>query len=386
MHDCIDSYPSWTLKINPVRVTITRMAGMMAPVEFFIDTAPLFSPYFVNPWNAESLPVTDPVLGPLRGNFFCLPFGTADEDHSDQNTHGDPVAREWVLTDHSVTDDHVRASFACRTDNPPGRITKEISLIRGHNVVYSRHRLQGYSVTVPLGFHATLAPTQLGEELSVTVGQYNFGIVSERLKKYAGGEYNCLKAGATFRDLEAVPTVWQHPSTIDCTTYPHVEGFTDIVLLTWLRDSSNGAPVLSSPAWNAVVFPKAGALWFSLKNPAILPSTMIWMEAGGRHQGPWLGRTHCIGVEDVCAYGGLGRTLSVGENEFSQVGVPTAVQLLPNAPLEIPYIEGAVQVPPGFDRVQSIQFEDQGICFFSTSGVQAYAEVFWKDYFPRPAP
>ena len=366
---------SWVFEMSPVRFAISRQGGMVAPVEFFLDRDNPFSPYFVNPWHDEGLQLAEPVLGPLRGNFFCLPFGTSDAEHPDQNVHGDTVATEWELVEHVRDEQHVRVSLACATGNPAGRVTKEIILRRGHNAVYSRHRLEGYGATVPLGFHATLSPTHPDETLALTIGPHDTGIVSERMKRFNQGEYNCLRAGSVFENLGLVPTIWEVPDYLDCTTFPHQDGFTDIVLVTRTK------PAVSGPVCNAVVFPKAKALWFSAKDPSLLPSTMIWMESGGRHQPPWNGRTRCVGIEDVCAYGGMGITLSTGSNPFSRIGVKTAMELKPDVPLDIPYIEGAVAIPDGFDRVEAYEFGDQCIRFRSPGGLQVQAEVAWEDLF-----
>ncbi len=375
MEKIVHNQRSWVLETDTVRAAVTCLGGMVAPVEFFCDQQRTFSPYFVNPWHAESLQPEEPVLKPLRGNFFCLPFGTSDAEHPDQNVHGDAVAREWELIGDVSDAGHTRTVFACDTVAPAGRITKEIVLRPGHNAVYSRHRLEGYNATVPLGFHATLAPTERDEELALSIGQWNIGVVSERMKRFNQGEYNSLLAGEVFRDLRHVPTVWKFPKDLDCTKFPHLEGFTDIVLL------SRTPPVSSGPVCNAVVFPKAKALWFSVKDPFLLPSTMIWMEGSGRHQSPWNGRTRCVGVEDVCAYGGMGITLSAGSNPFSRIGVKTAAVLSPSQALEIPYIEGAVAIPDGFDRVQSYEFGDNSIRFVSTGGVSVSAKIAWQEYF-----
>ena len=72
-----------------------------------------------------------------------------------------------------------------------------------------------------------------------------------------------------------------------------------------------------------------GFLWFSLKDPAVLPMTMLWMENHGRHFPPWNGRNCCLGLEDLCGYFAGGYAPSVrakaAEVEALLVGQPLEV-------------------------------------------------------------
>jgi hypothetical protein len=122
-------------------------------------------------------------------------------------------------------------------------------------------------------------------------------------------------------------------------------------------------------AWTAVVFPEKNFVWFSLKNPAHLASTVLWHSNGGRHYAPWNGRHRgVLGVEDVTAYFHLGLAASLQENPWNEKGVPTSLHLDAGRSTRIPYIIGIAPLVDGFEAVQSIQLTDAGIRLISESG------------------
>ena len=72
----------WELISKKVRFFVTENGGHTAPVLFTDDSGKTISPYYVTPWQNEGKDLSAaPVLAPLRGDFFCLPFGG----------NGDPV-------------------------------------------------------------------------------------------------------------------------------------------------------------------------------------------------------------------------------------------------------------------------------------------------------
>jgi hypothetical protein len=122
-------------------------------------------------------------------------------------------------------------------------------------------------------------------------------------------------------------------------------------------------------AWAAVVFPEKKFVWFSLKNPAHLASTVLWHSNGGRHYAPWNGRHRgVLGVEDVTAYFHLGLAASLADNPWREKGVPTSLAFTKGKTTRIPYIMGVAALPPGFDSVAGIQRTDTGVRLQSASG------------------
>ena len=72
-------------------------------------------------------------------------------------------------------------------------------------------------------------------------------------------------------------------------------------------------------AWTAVAFSKQRFVWFALKNPRVLHSTILWFSNGGRHYGPWNGRhVTVMGLEEVTANFHYGLAESVQANPWHE--------------------------------------------------------------------
>lgn len=360
----------------------------MAPVRFFPDASVSFEPYYVSPWQCEEETPVDPVLRTLRGDFFCMPFGAGGSYGGEyHDSHGETAIREWNLDDageiaaaagggadaagakerlSSGTVRHIDLSL--RTSERRGTVYKRVSLVDGHAAVYVRHVLEGYRGAIPLGHHATLKGAPEDDPAFVSTSSLRFGITAPRETPYhAGGEYYALKPLSEFASLRAVPTVWRDNPTTDLSVFPARTGFVDIAQI--FQEPGE------VPAWTAVTFPSEGFLWYSLKDPRVLPSTVLWMENRGRHQSPWNGRNCCLGLEDVCSFVAEGLGPSIEDNPARARGLPTAVQLSPDRPFVVNYVQGVVAVPGGFRRVVDMEFGPQEVTFRDESGLEVSATV-----------
>jgi hypothetical protein len=118
-----------------------------------------------------------------------------------------------------------------------------------------------------------------------------------------------------------------------------------------------------------VTFPDEGYVWFALKDPRVLRSTVLWISNGGRHYAPWSGRhVSVMGLEDVTAYFHMGLAESAAPNPFSKRGIATHFDLQAGTPLVINYIMGVAALPGKFDRVKSIVPGPKGITIHGTKG------------------
>ena len=364
----VHAQPSWILANDDIELAITRAGGHMAPVTFARRSDHPIQPYYVSTWQEERLTnLPAAVLVPLRGDFFCMPFGGNGDAVAGQQhpPHGEAATATWSLAGRRKDDDGtVAVTLAMDTAIRKGRVTKEVFLVPGQPVVYSRHRIEGFAGPTPLGHHATLAmPTEEGG-LAVSVspfrlGMTNPGVFSDPTKR----EYQALAVGGTFTDLAAVPSLFKEPPTVDCSRFPLRRGFTDLIAVVPDIDKLGGRP-----AWTAAVHAAGGWAWFSIRDPRVLPLTVFWIENGGRHGLPWNGRNSCLGLEDVCGYFADGLAASVRPNLLTKQGVPTAVDLSADRPTEIRYAQGAVRVPAGFDRVARIDFEPGRMTLVSQAG------------------
>ena len=370
---------AWILQTDDIELSVTVAGGMIAPVEFFRRSRQPVQPYYISPWQREGLSFDhDPVLNTLRGDFFCMPFG-ADNDlpGESHHTHGEPVYSQWQLRSYEKTSAKTYFSASLDTRERPGHITKRIMLDNAHSALYVEHELSGYSGSMTLGHHATLRADHLKPgEMKLSTSPIAFGIGRPDSEGYCGGaEYMSVKGSQPFSSLDDVPSIWKEPGSIDAGVFPSRKGYGDIIGV-----ASKGAltdkeqpPV----AWTAAVMAHQGYLWYSLKDPKLLPLLVIWTDYYGRHGEPWNGRNLCIGLEDVCGYLAEGLAPSMRENPISQAGVPTVHALTPEKNLKIPYIQGVIPVDAHFDRVRTIDFQEGTIICTDMNGVSVQAPVQW---------
>ena len=292
----IGSQMSWIISNENIELGLTEKGGHTAPVFFNRNSGRSIQPYYINPWANEKLELDEPVLEPLRGNFFCLPFGGDNRDGADNHrVHGETSYGKWDFSSYEKLHKRTTLELIMNTHIRAGRVVKRISLIDGQNCIYTQHQLEGFEGKMPLGHHAILRVPDAESSIIISTSPIKFGITNPVVSGYyTGGEYYSLQAGKTFQSLDKVPTIWKdHPYT-DCSLFPQREGFVDILQIF--------SKETTEPAWTAAAVPSEGYLWFSLKSQAVLPSTVIWMENHGRHQNPWKSRNRALGLEDVCAY------------------------------------------------------------------------------------
>ena len=365
----VASQPSWILSNANVEVALTRLGGHMAPVRFYRDTAKPVQPYHVSPWQGEKRELPVPVLVPLRGDFFCLPFGGNDaavggEKHP---PHGETAGSRWRFVSQVRRGPVVTLATVIDTQARPGRVTKELSIVDGENVVYSRHLIEGFEGPAPLGHHATLAMPEAEGVFRISASPLRFGMVAPALfSDPAKGEYQALEVGARFTDLRKVPMAWKGAPDTDLGSLPARKGHADLVLLV-------NEP--GERAWVTATRRDEGWVWFALKDPAVLAGTLLWIENHGRHGAPWLGRNHCVGIEDITGHWADGLAASSRPNVLTREGVRTAVDLSKDRPTAVHYIQGVVRVPAGFEEVRDIEFGPGTLTFVSTAGHRVTAPV-----------
>ncbi len=380
----------WVISTPEVELCLTKTGGMMAPVTFRRFGAGgerSVRPYYISPWQDEGLDLDVAVLRPLRGDFFCAPFGANGEfEGSDVQPHGASACESWDDPEIEQTDDVVTLRTQIASTHPRGTITKTITLRTGEHAVYTTHTLADFQTPLPVGHHACLDSSD-DAPLLLARSPYRFGrVATSNSPVYADEEYRSLPGGAEFESLTSVPTRFTDDPVTDCTIFPARRGFVDILAtfdeIPATGESSNGDTTLSGrgyPAWTTAARPGAGYLWYSLKDPGVLPSAVMWMENHGRHAPPWNGRNRCIGLEDVCAYYADGLVPSISPNELNDAGVPTALE----SPASVHYVQGLVPIPSDFGHVTAVHFADIGAEFADAHGHSVTTPVDWRYVFER---
>ncbi len=360
---------SGRLANDVVEAWLTRAGGHLGPVHFKTVRG-LVQPFAVAPWFPHEIgPELPGVLRNLRGDFFCLPFGGNAAPWRGENhpVHGETAEAGWHLVSCAQTEGATELVARMRTRVRPGVVTKRVRLVLGQTVVYCSHEIGGMDGPMCLGHHAMLRFPDAEGAGRIACSGFRFGqVLPTPFENPVHGGYSSLRPGAIFHDLRRVPRA--AGGYADLTRYSAREGFEDLVLLA----THPSEPI----AWTAVALPGEGYLWFALKNPTQLVSTVLWHSNGGRHYPPWSGRhRRVLGLEEVTACFDLGLAASARPNPLSRRGVPTALILRRDRPLRIPYVMGVTAIPRGFDTVRRVRFGHDHFVFVSTSGKTARQSV-----------
>ena len=332
-------------------------------------------PFHIAPWAEEKPGGLPAILEVLRGDFFCMPFGGNSlawkgEKHP---VHGETANEEWSFDGLVETGETVALQLHLETKVRKARVSKTIELRRGQPAIYSRHVVSGASGLMNLGHHAMLRFPASGGRISTS--PISFGqVYPGPFEDAAEGGYSSLKAGAEFRSLNRVPLAMGGHA--DLTRYPAREGFEDLVMVS----SRPG----SDFAWSAAVFSEEGYVWFALKDPRVLASTVMWHSNGGRHYFPWNGRHRgVLAIEEVTSHFHDGLAQSVRPNALSARGIPTALALNPRVPLVVNVIMAVAAVPAGFEVVRKIERQAEGVILRGSQGQAVDVPLDWGFLYRR---
>lgn len=343
---------------HPMKVTfqMTTTGGQIAPVKFQLGRQ-VIEPFHTAPW-CDTPEAKDliPLLRELRGDFFCAPFGAGPGWRGEEHPpHGETANADWNVTESSPE----RLVAVLNTRARPGKIIKLIETRPDETNLYQTHLFEDYQGGMCIGHHAMLDFKRNGPGLVSTSKLRLAQVLPALFENPVQGGYSSLKQGAWIRRLDKVPMA--DGGSTDLTRFPAREGFEDLVMIHH-KDTDDFA-------WAAVVFPEKKFVWFSLKNPATLASTVLWHSNGGRHYSPWNGRHRgVLGVEDVTAYFHLGLGASLAKNPWSDKGVPTSLAFSRRKVGRVPYIMGVAALPAGFDTVRAIRRTPSGVVIESASG------------------
>src|SRR5262249_859217 len=117
-------------------------------------------------------------------------------------------------------------------------------------------------------------------------------------------------------------------------------------------------------------------VWFAIRDPRVLRSTILWISNGGRHYPPWSGRhVNVMGIEDTTSFFHEGVAESSRPNSLTRRGIATTIKLDPRRPPRIAHIMGVADLPAGFDHVVDIHESHGGIELRSRSGKRARCKL-----------
>jgi hypothetical protein len=359
--------PAWTLDTGNISLTVTRDGAQTAPVCFRHGGREV-SPYYVSPWQGEGYdPGEAKVLGPLRGDFLCMPFGANPTPFRGEvhPPHGETSCEPWKLRGVARADAVTTLELRLETRARPGRVARVFQLVDGHPVVYSIARVSGFVGPSSFAHHAILAVPEQPGALLIGTSAFVFGLTAP----HRSGEHQALAFDAEFADLAHVPAA--DGTLADCSVFPAREGHTDLLCLFERADHPP-----SRPAWVAAVNTVERWMWFAFKDPVQMPARIFWMENRGRPAAPWNGRNRCLGLEDGRTWFDCGLADSAAPNPLTARGVPTAWDF-DGTDTEIRYLQGCVPVPDGFGRVQAVEFAKGYAIFTGACGQAISVPVAW---------
>jgi len=358
----IHGQPSWHFTSDRVEAAITRQGGHLAPIRIHLAHG-VVEPFAIAPWAEEKIAAKLPkLLQSLRGDFFCAPFGGDKSTYRGEchPPHGESANTKWKLVTMRKSKAGTELHLSLKAKVRPGHIDKMIRLRQGETAIYCRHVLSHMSGKMNLGHHAMLKfPDAPGSGLIDTSPISFAQILPKAFENPAEGGYSSLKPGAFFSKLNKVPAA--DGTMADLSRYPARRGFEDLVMI-----AHESKPEF---AWTAVTFPEQRYVWFALKDPRVLRSTVLWISNGGRHYPPWNGRhVGVMGLEDVTSYFHLGLAESAKPNTFNRRGFATHLSLNPRTPLVVNYIMAVAAIPRKWGRVKTITAGPQGITLHPTVG------------------
>ncbi len=353
--------PSLPLINKDVELYLTPRSGHMAPVRFRIGER-WVQPYALAPWEPEDLSKDlPPVLRVLRGDYFCLPFGSSQ---GIKDVHGETANAEWKF----VSEDAEHLVLEMAVTAPKCRVRKTLSIKAGQRAVYQEHLIEGLQGRFNFGHHAILLFPENGGPYHVNTSPFRYGSVKpDAFSNPLAREYGALKTGARFTSLAKVPLAQGGYTSLQ--EYPARQGFEDLVMMT------------NKPgdfAWTAATLD--GYVWISLKDPRTLPSTMFWLSNGGRHAAPWSGRhLRRLGLEEVCSYFSDGLE-TARKDLLKSKGVPTTLAFKAKEKKSIRLIHVVHPVPQKFGRVELVEKDIDGksIKVTSSGGQTVIVPVDWS--------
>lgn len=349
---------AWPISADGVSLAVVETGAQLSDVRFSLADGRVIAPLHTAPWVDEPLPAdTPPSLRVLRGDFLCAPFGDSDVIPGERRGHGLTANGQWSLVAHSADSLDLRLDG----DVMGAAVTAHVAVRPGHRAIYQRHVFSGGSGRLPLGHHAML---RADVPLKLAFSRRRWaGTPPSPIETPPAGR-SALAYPQDIRDLHHARLA--NGGEADITTYPFAEGHEDI----WMIVADEELPF----AWSAATASGAGWVWFAVKDPRVLPETVLWLSNGGRDYAPWSGRhRRVIGIEEVCSYFHLGHRASTADNPFAAQGIPTSAELKPGSALVVNYAFGVAEAPADFGAVADIRPAPGGLSLSDDAGHSIFA-------------
>jgi len=309
-------------------------------------------PLAAAPWADEpdTLPEGEalaPVERRLAGDFFCAPFGANDVETGPP--HGWSANSRWRCTARGVG----TLELVLERRIMGATIGKRLVLAHDAPLLYQTHVVDGGEDGLSVAHHPMIRSEGTAR---LCVSPKRAVLVVDPPLDH--GRHR-LAAGAHVLDPSAVPA--EGGGTIDITRLPIAERHDDFVTLVESAERTIG--------WSAVLRDVEDDIVFFLKNPVVLPVTMLWHSNGGRDHAPWNGRHRgVLGVEDGCSAEASGHRAALADNRLTRLGVPSALALAPGRRHRVAHVTGCIARPRGWESISDISIDGPTLSLASDSG------------------
>ena len=332
------------------RVSLDPATGNLPELAFTVEAreiSPLHSAAWVDEPGAETAHLP-PVEAELRGDFLRAPFGASDVEEAPP--HGWTANSSWRVED-------APADTLCATLDrlvQGATIAKRLTLSPDAPLLYQTHLIEGGSGPLTVA-HRPMIHCAAGGRLYYSP------------KRLAVTPDVALEPGrgALTYPAEGPPDAFPGPDgPVDLTRLPIAGGSQDFVTLI----EADASPLV----WTAILRDAEDdiVIVIVLKDPRVLPVTMLWHSNGGRDRAPWNGRhTGVIGVEDAIAAGPDGQATAMRANALTRLGVPTALALAKGRAHRVAHVIGAVP-RDGWGVVADIRVDGATLVLASGTGAR----------------
>ncbi len=337
-------------------VAVTAEAGMLTARFGDIE------PFAVAPWVGEELPDSlPPLIRYLRGDFDTICGAGPEEGYM---PHGEPANGTWRLITRKTAGNVAFMHLHMHTTKPEGAVTKTV-VLADEPVVYTQTRYV-MDARIPYGHHAIVRIPEGHSAADVSTSDFVFGMTYPERFDGDGGTPRLAVGQEVMLAGQTIELPLSDGAYVPVDQYYHRKGHDDLFMLS--HDPN------ADFAWTAMTNRKEGYVFFTLKDPGTLASTLFWLSHYGRNQSPWgvdgqPRHGFVMGIEDVTAFFCMGVEASLGRNprhrrlyeRLQELGVKTSAAFSASVPRPINYIMGAVPVADGFTGVKAITADGASI-------------------------
>lgn len=297
--------PSVQLETARSRADID-LRGAKTVAEFSVGGRTV-APFYEHGWPAYA---EDGLLGNLRGDFFCLPFGAFPEQ-GELTVHGQSSSRVFAVEEHTAERAVLSLDYA-RSAIRSVRRTVELGADR---ITFSDEAMPGEDALLPVGSHPIF---RLPEE----PGAAGLKLPAARcVRTYpqAVDKSSVFARGALCAGPQAVPLL--SGGTLDATRLPLPMATEELLLLGGVAE---GQVELQNSAEGYAVTVE----W----DPADYASLLLWFSNRGRAFAPWNGTNLCLGIEPITGAFDLGDASPEEEQALAELGIPVRAAFFAGRP------------------------------------------------------